>query len=535
MQRWPWWVASLSLIWGCSAEDGPEPAALSGVVIAADTEAPLPSVSIVVRSGTTSRATTTGEGGRYRVLGLNAGTTYGISASTPNYDPKGVSLALEPGENTADFTLIPRTVCAPGARRCSTVAGVEAVLTCNARGTGYTSSPCAEGLLCRVETSSCAAGNVLSLVLVGEGEGNVTSVPAGISCPGVCAAEFPAQTMVELNAAPGASSSFGAWAGACSGRMPSCVVTVSGEVAVRARFVSSLPRLTVQREGEGVVRSTPAGINCGSDCTENYTPGTMITLAAAAADRWVFGAWEGCPATPSGIRCIFPMPERGPTIRARFDPYFSVPLAADGSCRVLLHFDPANRWSHACGGGGPAVATGTVSFVASRTAALGEAVEAGGTTEEGWIDTAAPGPQPPVSTVELTIQQLGPAFEGRGAAVLYSDRAVHGAGPGFRLMLADDGTLSAQTSDGASTSAVSSAAGAIQPMQWVQVAATIDAADGLRLYADGVQIAELAGPLSWTASASTGWAGAAREAGGGAIHRLDGRIDELRVSNTRRY
>jgi hypothetical protein len=33
--------------------------------------------------------------------------------------------------------------------------------------------------------------------------------------------------------------------------------------------------------GQGTVTSSPAGINCGADCTENYTAGTAVTLTAA--------------------------------------------------------------------------------------------------------------------------------------------------------------------------------------------------------------------------------------------------------------
>ena len=39
-------------------------------------------------------------------------------------------------------------------------------------------------------------------------------------------------------------------------------------------------QLTVKVEGSGSVTSSPAGINCGSDCTETYDPGTGVTLTA---------------------------------------------------------------------------------------------------------------------------------------------------------------------------------------------------------------------------------------------------------------
>ncbi|RPJ26489.1 MAG: hypothetical protein EHM33_11375 [Chloroflexi bacterium] len=45
--------------------------------------------------------------------------------------------------------------------------------------------------------------------------------------------------------------------------------------------------------GNGTVTSAPAGINCGSDCSENYTSGTVVTLAAAPAGRSTFAGWSG--------------------------------------------------------------------------------------------------------------------------------------------------------------------------------------------------------------------------------------------------
>ncbi|MPZ67964.1 MAG: hypothetical protein GEU71_00345 [Actinobacteria bacterium] len=63
-------------------------------------------------------------------------------------------------------------------------------------------------------------------------------------------------------------------------------------------FVAKLAEtfaLTVTKAGTGSggVTSTPAGINCGSDCTESYTSGTSVTLAATAASGSAFSGWSG--------------------------------------------------------------------------------------------------------------------------------------------------------------------------------------------------------------------------------------------------
>src|SRR5438093_518215 len=58
-------------------------------------------------------------------------------------------------------------------------------------------------------------------------------------------------------------------------------------------FAYPAPTLTVQRIGSGTVTSNPAGIACGSDCTESYAPGTAVTLMAAPAAGSAFGGWSG--------------------------------------------------------------------------------------------------------------------------------------------------------------------------------------------------------------------------------------------------
>lgn len=53
--------------------------------------------------------------------------------------------------------------------------------------------------------------------------------------------------------------------------------------------------LTVTRAGTGAgtVASTPAGIACGSDCSEAYAPGTVVQLVATPAAGSAFAGWSG--------------------------------------------------------------------------------------------------------------------------------------------------------------------------------------------------------------------------------------------------
>ena len=87
--------------------------------------------------------------------------------------------------------------------------------------------------------------------------------------------------------------------------------TITGYVPVTV--APSYP-LTVSLKGNGTgsVSSSPAGISCGSDCTENYLSGTNVTLTAAPSGGSVFGGWSGdcsgssliCSVSMQGARTV---------------------------------------------------------------------------------------------------------------------------------------------------------------------------------------------------------------------------------------
>jgi hypothetical protein len=93
-----------------------------------------------------------------------------------------------------------------------------------------------------------------------------------------------------------------------SGTSASTTLTVVGEA-----------NLTVFRTGAGTgtVTSSPAGINCGADCSEVYVSGTVVTLTATAASDSTFAGWSGCD-TVSGATCTVTV-SSGRTATAAFD------------------------------------------------------------------------------------------------------------------------------------------------------------------------------------------------------------------------
>ena len=66
--------------------------------------------------------------------------------------------------------------------------------------------------------------------------GSVTSAPAGINCGATCSAAYAAGAAVTLIATPPPGLAFSSWSGACVGLVPSCTVTMSKNLSVKANF-----------------------------------------------------------------------------------------------------------------------------------------------------------------------------------------------------------------------------------------------------------------------------------------------------------
>src|SRR4051794_293477 len=77
---------------------------------------------------------------------------------------------------------------------------------------------------------------VVDVNKIGDGQGTVTSSPAGISCGYTCSAPFTGNTEVTLTAHPSAGSVFVGWGGYCKGKS-TCVLQQSyGTMAAFAEF-----------------------------------------------------------------------------------------------------------------------------------------------------------------------------------------------------------------------------------------------------------------------------------------------------------
>jgi len=138
--------------------------------------------------------------------------------------------------------------------------------------------------------------DIYELSVVVNGEGTVSSSPGGIDCGSDCSQEYQANTQVSLTATPESGYDFVSWSGACSGN-GGCSVSLSSNQSVTALFeqevTPELFPLSVSVNGSGVITSSPAGISCGSNCTQEFSDGTSVQLIASPSSGFEFVSWSG--------------------------------------------------------------------------------------------------------------------------------------------------------------------------------------------------------------------------------------------------
>jgi hypothetical protein len=149
------------------------------------------------------------------------------------------------------------------------------------------------------------------------GNGTVTSSPAGISCGGDCSQIYDHGTVVTLSASADTGWVFNGWSGAeCSGT-GTCQLTMDGAKTVSATFLERFTLdVTKSGTGTGTVTSSPSGINCGGDCTNDYTDGQNVILTASPSSGSTFVGWTGCD-IPNGNECTVMM-NADKTVNAQF-------------------------------------------------------------------------------------------------------------------------------------------------------------------------------------------------------------------------
>lgn len=138
---------------------------------------------------------------------------------------------------------------------------------------------------------AAAVSYTLTVQKAGTGDGTVKSSPAGINCGSVCSRLFVNNKTVTLTAKSVTGSQFSGWSGSCSG-LSTCKVKMSQSQSVTATFTST-PKLTIQKSGQGLVKSTDNTVNCGSKCNQYFQANATVTLKATPTKGSYFAAWSG--------------------------------------------------------------------------------------------------------------------------------------------------------------------------------------------------------------------------------------------------
>ncbi|AKF10903.1 Flagellar hook-length control protein FliK [Sandaracinus amylolyticus] len=157
----------------------------------------------------------------------------------------------------------------------------------------------------------------VAIAVSGDGSGSVASSDGAITCDGsaagTCSGTYAAGTMLTFTATPSGTSVFAGWSGGgCTGT-GACAITLTEDVTIGAAFDRDRRSLnvTLAGTGSGGVTSSPAGIDCGIDCSESYPAGTMVTLGATPSSDSTFAGWSGactgtgaCTVTMSEARTV---------------------------------------------------------------------------------------------------------------------------------------------------------------------------------------------------------------------------------------
>ncbi len=142
----------------------------------------------------------------------------------------------------------------------------------------------------------------LNIDNIGNGDGHVYMLEFDMSCYSPDDCDWPLEQSLTYLLEPVADngSQFIEWGGACSGN-GNCLVTMNSAKNVTAEFslVANPAQLTVVKDLaspslEVTITSSPAGINCGNNCSAGFVEGDLVTLIVEVEPGTVVDSWENC-------------------------------------------------------------------------------------------------------------------------------------------------------------------------------------------------------------------------------------------------
>jgi len=187
----------------------------------------------------------------------------------------------------------------------------------------YTSSSCPPLDQFQDREVQCKSTAHLNVTKTGNGTVLSNESPAKINCGGTCHADYNYNATPVLTATPDPGWVFSRWGDGCTSSSGNvCNVTMTTGKDITATFTQTRYLLTVNKSpvSGGTVVSSPLGINCGSDCTENYNSGTPVTLTATLSPGYVSVNWSSnCAPSPGNpLQCTTTM-DAAKTVTATFN------------------------------------------------------------------------------------------------------------------------------------------------------------------------------------------------------------------------
>jgi len=252
--------------------------------------------------------------------------TYNILSDqsiTANFTPAEYLLSVNiDGAGSGTVTAVPAINC-PGTCSDTYTYGTEVTLIptagANSIFTGWGGAiDCDDGQVTVNSSLDCTATfqpNTFDLNITVNGNGSVSSVPAGISCPGTCSSSFTGNTNITLTPTPNSGHVFTGWTGNAS---CGSSINLNSDMNCIANFAASQPQLlTIQfaGNGSGVVNLTQPNADCSANCIETYNQSENITLTAIADYNSVFAGWSGDAECGSSVT----MPNRDTNCVATFN------------------------------------------------------------------------------------------------------------------------------------------------------------------------------------------------------------------------
>jgi hypothetical protein len=248
----------------------------------------------VPESGSSATITVTRTGGSAGAVGVTIATSNGTATAGADYtalaNPTGVNFADGETTKTVSITILPDTL----------VEGNETVnLTLTNPTGGATLGSPATAVLTITDDDANPVPTLTSLspssATAGGSAFTLTVNGTGFVSGSVVRWNGAARTTTFVNSTQ-LTATIGAGDISSPGNVPITVVNPApggGTSNALSFAINASITLTVSKSGNGVVTSTPPGIQCGSDCSQVYPSGTAVTLAATPGKNFIFLGWSG--------------------------------------------------------------------------------------------------------------------------------------------------------------------------------------------------------------------------------------------------